>query len=228
MSLRPVATDLWITEQPLRFAGLEVGARMTVVRLVDGSLLLHSPIRATPELRSVVESIGRPSVIVAPNRFHHLYATEWTAAFPAAKLVVAPNLSSKRPDLAGAELLGDAPRAEWSEVLDQVFVRGFPLANEVVFFHRTTGTLIVTDLLFNIGAGSPLLTRVAFGAMGAAGKPSSTLLERVFVRDRAAFRASLERVLQWPIRRIVMAHGEIFEGDGNAAISSAYSWVLGG
>lgn len=226
--MRNVAEDLWTAEQPLRFAGLEVGARMTVIRLPDGTTFLHSPIRSTPELRREVEALGRPSVIVAPNRFHHLFASEWKASCPEAKLLVAPNLVSKRPDLGNCEVLGDAPRPEYAGVLDQVFVRGFPLANEVVFFHRPTGTLIVTDLLFHITEESPLLTRVAFGAMGSAGKPASTLLERVFVRDRDAFGASLERMLAWPITRIVMAHGRIFEGDGRAALAAAYSWVLDG
>ena len=53
--LRQLDRDLWVAEQPLRFVGLEIGARMTVVRLPDGRLVVHSPIGYTDELgREVV------------------------------------------------------------------------------------------------------------------------------------------------------------------------------
>ena len=75
--LRQLAPDLWIAEQPLRFLGLELGARMTVVRLPGSRLLLHSPIARSRELAAEVERLGSPTYLVAPNRFHHLYARDW-------------------------------------------------------------------------------------------------------------------------------------------------------
>ncbi|MGB3614272.1 MAG: hypothetical protein WBA10_10805, partial [Elainellaceae cyanobacterium] len=44
MKLIPIANNLWSTTQPLRFLGLEVGTRMTVVRLSSSDLVLISPI----------------------------------------------------------------------------------------------------------------------------------------------------------------------------------------
>ena len=49
--LRKLAENLWVEERSQRFYGLEVGARMTVMRLEDGSLLLHSPVSLDPQLR---------------------------------------------------------------------------------------------------------------------------------------------------------------------------------
>ena len=48
--LRPLDEDIWIADASLRFGGIEVGARMTVVRLPDGRILLHSPIAASDAL----------------------------------------------------------------------------------------------------------------------------------------------------------------------------------
>ena len=48
--MQQLHSDLWVTESPLRFLGLEIGARMTVVRLPGPKLLLHSPIAASPDL----------------------------------------------------------------------------------------------------------------------------------------------------------------------------------
>lgn len=226
--LRQLAPDLWVAEQPQRFLGFELGARMTVVRLTGSRLLLHSPISRSRELAEEVERLGSPTFIVAPNRFHHLYARDWSSAYPDASLYVAPGVEAKRPDLEIRAVLGESPLAGWSDVLDQTLVGGFPLTNEVVFFHRPSGTLIASDLAFNVGPDSSPLTRLAFRLSGNYGRLSSTLLERRFVRDRAAFRSSVECILRWPISRIVIAHGAVVESGAHAALAGAYSWLLGG
>ena len=224
--IREVATDLWIADQPLRFFGVEVGARMTLVRLPGSRLLVHSPIAWSRGLAEEVERLGSPAYLVAPNRFHHLYAQEWRSAYPTARLYVAPGLECRRPDLTVDRVLAESPFPEWSDVLDQVLVGGFPLANEVVFFHKPSRTLIVSDLVFNIGAESPPLTRLAFRLMGAYGRPSSTLLERFLIRDRVAFRGSVERILTWPIAQMIVAHGSIVREGSHAALAEAYAWLL--
>ena len=163
---------------------------------------------------------------MAPNRFHHLFAQQWQSAYPSARLHVAPGLDRRRPDLAIAGVLGERPLPEWSAVLDQVLVDGFSLANEVVFFHEPSRSLIASDLVFNIGPELPPLTRFAFRLMGAYGRPASTLMERLLIRDRAAFRRSLERILTWPIEQLVVAHGSIVREGGHAALAAAYAWLL--
>jgi Domain of unknown function (DUF4336) len=228
MRLRELAPDLWIADQPLRFFGLEVGARMTIVGLGGERLLLHSPITRSHELAEQVHRLGSPAILIAPNRFHHLYAGDWQAAHPDARLYAAPGVEAKRPDLTINGVLGDNPLPDWCEVLDQIPIRGFPLANEVVFFHRPSRTLLASDLAFNVGASSPALTRITFRLMGAYGRLSCTPLERMSIRDRAAFRHSLSRILSWPIARIVVAHGEVVEDDAHRALAEAYSWLLRG
>lgn len=224
--LREIATDLWVAEQPLRFLGLEIGARMTLVRLPGSKLLVHSPIAWTRELSAAIAPLGTPAFLVAPNRFHHLFAQQWQSAYPNARLHVAPGLDRRRPDLTIDGVLGERPHPEWTAVLDQVLVEGFALSNEVVFFHGPSRSLIASDLVFNIGPELPPWTRFAFRLMGAYGRPASTLMERLLIRDRAAFRRSLERILAWPIEQIVVAHGEVVREGGHAALVSAYSWLL--
>ena len=226
--MQQLHSDLWISDSSLRFAGLEVGARMTVVRLPGSELLLHSPVAATEDLVREVKALGRVAYLVAPNRFHHLSVGEWLQACPEASVYVAPGLDEKRPDLEIAGVLTDEPEPGWASTIDQVLVRGFPLANEVVFFHRPSTTLIATDLAFNVGSSSPPLTRFAFRLSRAYGRLSPTLLERLFVRDRSAFRRSLESILEWPFERVVVAHGQVSETGGREELARGYSWVLGG
>lgn len=226
--MRQLHSDLWVTKSPLRFAGLEVGTRMTIVRLPDSKLLLHSPIGATPDLVREVEALGSVAYIVAPNRLHHLFIGEWQKACPDALLYAAPGLDTKRTDLAIDHVLGDKPEAAWQDVVDQVLLGGFPFANEVVFFHRPSATLIATDLAFNVGSSSPPLTRLFFRLAGTYGRLAPTLLERLLVRDRAAFRDSLKRILEWPFDRVVVAHGEVSEKGGREELIRGYSWILDG
>jgi hypothetical protein len=50
-ALRALADDLWVAERPQRFFGLEVGTRMTVIRLLF--LTAHHP-GSLPAQREVV------------------------------------------------------------------------------------------------------------------------------------------------------------------------------
>lgn len=226
--MRRLAEDLWVTERPLRFLGLEVGARMTVVRLRDGGLLLHSPVAPDPELRAEIEALGEPRHAVAPNRFHHLFIAQWRGLYPALRLYAAPGLPAKRADVAFDAVLEPGFVAPWADDLDHQWVAGMPTLSEVVFLHRASRTLIVCDLAFNLGREAPLATRVGFSLLGGYGKLGPSLVERVLVRDRAAARAALARVLDWDFDRVIVAHGSVMESGGRAALARGYRWLVGG
>lgn len=49
--LRKIDHNLWVAEQPLKFMGLEVGTRMTVIRLSNNLILLISPIKINSKLK---------------------------------------------------------------------------------------------------------------------------------------------------------------------------------
>jgi len=225
--MQQLHSDLWVTESPQRFLGLEVGARMTVIRLPDGNLLLHSPIAADADLVSEVQALGPVTYLVAPNKFHHLFVGDWQRACPEATIYAAPGLDTKRADLTIAGVLGDEPEPGWAGAMEQILVAGFSFANEVVFFHRASATLIATDLAFNVGSNSPWQTRLFVRLAGTYGQLAPTLLERLMVRDRAAFRHSVERILEWPFERVVVAHGEVSEEGGREELVHGYSWLLG-
>ncbi|MEM7412122.1 MAG: DUF4336 domain-containing protein [Myxococcota bacterium] len=223
--MQQLAPDLFTAEAPLRFGGLEVGCRMTVARLPDESLWVHSPIPLDDALCREVEALGPVRALLAPNRLHHLYVGDWQAAFPDATLHVAPGLETKRPDLKITAVLGDVAPAEWGDALDQVFFAGYPFANEVVFFHAPSATLIATDIAFYVRDRHPWLTRWAFRLLGSFDQLAPSLIERVMIRDRLAFRRSLDRVLAWPFERVVVSHGDVLESGGREALRSGYAWL---
>ena len=223
--LRRLADDVWVTERPQRFFGLPVGARMTVIRLSGGRLLLHSPLPLDAALRVELDALGRVACAVAPNRLHHLYAGDVVRTYPEARLWVAPGLPEKRPDLVHAGVLGDEAPVEWRGELEQAFFRGRPYENEVAFFHPATRTLILCDLAFNFGPRDAWPTRVLMSLLRSYGKLGPSKLDPLLIRDRAAARASLDRILAWDFDRVIVAHGDVQESGGYALMRDGYAWL---
>ncbi len=224
--LTPVADGLWICAQPLKMLGLELGTRMTLARLTNGSLWVHSPVRPDDELVEEISQLGEVSAIVAPNRFHHLFASAFADAFPAAQVYAAPGLAKKNPGLASATVLEHEPVDAWSDCLDQCYVDGIPLLSEVAFCHRPSRTFITCDLAFNVGKEMPWLTRTMFRMMGAYNKLGPSLLERIATKDRAKARVALEEILSWDFDRVILAHGRVPEGDVKTPLAAGYGWLL--
>ena len=162
--------------------------------------------------------------LVAPSKVHHLFVRPYIEAFPDAEVFVAPGLPKKRKDLAAATVLGAEAPVAWKGVLDQQFLAGAPLMNETVFFHRPSGSLLVTDLMFNIGQATGWWTRSYLKWMGALGGPRQSKMVRFCTKDRQAMAKSLETVFRWPFTRIVVTHGDVLEADAKSALWAACAW----
>jgi len=221
-----LADDLWVAERPQTFYGLPVGTRMNVIRLAGARLLLHAPVALDPGLRAELDRIGEVRYAVAPNRVHHLYAGRVAEAYPGARLWIAPGLERKRPDLVYEAILGDEPPAEWRDEVGQVFFRGRPYENEVVFLHRASRTLLLCDLAFHFGPRTHPVTKLLMRLVRSYGRFGPSTLDPLLIRDRRAARESLERILAWDFDRVVVAHGEILEHGGREALREGYAWLL--
>lgn len=226
--LRQLGKDLWVAERPQRFWGLEVGARMTVMRLADGSLLLHSAFALDEPLRRELDALGPVRFVVAPNRFHHLHAGEVAQVYPESRLWVAPTLLDKRPDLRPVAVLDDVAPDEWKKDVSQLFFRGRPMENEVVFFHHASRTLVMCDLAMNFGPSAPVVTRAVMTVMGGYGHFRPTRLDPWLIKDRPAARRCMEQILDWDFDRIVIAHGDVLETGGRETLRDGYRWLLSG
>jgi hypothetical protein len=201
-------TDLWSTEHTFGWQGglVPIPVRMTVIRLGDGQLILHSPVPVSPELRAELDVLGPVGFIVVPEA-HGRFAHQVSQIYPSARLLTT---------------LADQPPAAWAGSVESVLVAGFRL-NEVVLFHRPSRTLVITDLCFNIQRSSSRVARAFFRANGMWQRfGPSRIIRALSVSDRATFRQSLERVLRWDFERIVPGHGDVIEHGGPAALRAAW------
>ena len=85
--LKTIAPDVWIVDGPeIRFAyfGLKLPfpTRMTMVRLPDGALWLHSPTAPDDVLLRSIREIGPVRFLVAPNTLHYWWIPDWKERFP--------------------------------------------------------------------------------------------------------------------------------------------------
>ncbi|HEU4406271.1 MAG TPA: universal stress protein [Polyangiaceae bacterium] len=225
MSLLERVTDnLWTLARPLRFLGVETGARMNVARLADGSLFVHSPLALDAALRAEVDALGPVKAVVAPSLFHHLYVRSWQEAYPGALYACCPGLEKKRSDLRWGRVLGDEPEPAWEGEIEQSFFAARKLENEVVFFHRASGTMLCADALFNLSAHPDRATRAVAFLLGNRG-PGATWLERLMIRDRPGARRQIDRMLAWKPERILLAHGPSIDAGGEQVLRDAYAWL---
>ncbi len=224
MRLTEVASGLWTMAGPLRFLGVETGARMTVVRLQSGGLLVHSPLPIDDGLAAEIDALGPVVGVAAPSLFHHLSVDAWKARYPDAIYACSPGLDEKRSDIAWDRVLSDEPEPEWADDLSQVFFAARTLESEVVFFHDASRTMICADAIFNLASHPDRLTRAVAFALGNR-RAGVTWLEQLLVRDRVGAREQVARMLAHAPRRILLAHGDCVESDGQAVLERAYAWL---
>lgn len=217
--------DIWTCSAKLKLFGVELGTRMTVVRLnEDGALLVHSPIALTSELKEELDRLGTVTYVVAPNKWHHFYVADFEAAYPKATFFCAPGLEKKRKDLKFDRVIGADQDHPWNPVLEHILVEGIPIFNEVVFFHPPTRTLIVTDLALHICHSHSLFTRAVLTLLGSYGKFGWAPAERLlYIRNKLAFETSVARILEWDFDRILLTHGEPIQAGGKQRMREEFA-----
>ena len=226
--MKQIGDNIWTHDSKLAAGPVgtcELGARMTAIRLANG-IFLHSPVKLDPELKRQIDELGPVTVVVSPNRLHHLFVGDYFAAYPQAQIYAAPGLLEKRKDLNFHGTLADEPAPQWSRQLEQHLIRGASLMNETVFFHPPSRTLVTSELVFNMQRTESTFDAVVlrmlgdFGAVGV-GYPGRLM----FLMRREQNRASIDRILQWDFDRIIMAHGDIVESGGKKALRAAFSFL---
>ncbi len=139
--LREITDELWVLEAQLRYLGVQMGRRMSVVRLASGGLWIHSPAPLDDELRGELDARGPVRFVVPASDLHgHLFMEQYRAAYPDARLFAAPGLAEKRRDLTFDGELGGSPDPGWAGDIDQAPLDGHRLS-EFEFLHRSSGTL---------------------------------------------------------------------------------------
>lgn len=233
---KSLAPNIGIVDGPFEYltvAGIRLPlpftTRMTVVRLSNGDLFLHSPIKFDERLARQLQGWGRIRHLVSPNQFHYAHIGEWAKAFPEAISWASPRVRrrarARHVDVDFTrDLEVDAPE-EWRREIDQLlFPSGY--FKEFIFFHRASRTLILTDTIINIELdrmSEPWRTATRLAGMYyPRGQIFFGMRLPLLVQRRRA-KAAIGKIRSWRPQRIVLSHGRCFDTDADKVIRRLFA-----
>ena len=228
---KAVAPEIGIVDGPFEY--LTVAAvrlpmpfttRMTVVRLSNGDLFLHSPIKYDSKLAMELRTIGRVRHLVSPNQFHYAHIGEWARVSPDAIAWASPRVRrrarARRLDINFARDLDPAPPDEWCGELDQTLFPG-GYFKEFIFFHRVSSTLILADTIINIELdkmSEPWRTATKLTGMYSPHGQVFFGMRLPLLLQRRTAKAVLAKIHSWHPDRILLSHGRYFESGGDEVV----------
>lgn len=203
---------IWTISVDFKVFGLvQLNGRCTIIRCSDGALWVHSPVRLTAELKSQIDQIGQVKYLVAPSLFHHLFVGQWSEAYPEAKVYAPQGLHKKQPHLRIDHIL-NPERGEncyaWSKEIDHIAIEGMPAVNEFIFYERVSQTMLITDLCFYFKEAKGF-TKLYLKLNKVYQKLNTPLLFKSVIKDKSAFKQSMQTLQEWAPKQISCCHHAI-------------------
>lgn len=206
LGLQKVGHRIWTASFELKALGLDFGRNVTVLQLATGELVIHSTAPFGESIEGEIRELGPVRWITDPMLDHDTFSKQGVAAFPEATFL-APEGFVDLEGVAQRHLLPTP--VEWQGEIEVLKIEGAPSFAEHVFFHNPSKTLIVCDLLVNfpdkMGLWESTLLRLGLGPHRA---PGTSRRLKLAIKDKAAFRKSIEKVLKWDFESVVVGHGK--------------------
>ena len=232
---KPLAPNLGIVDGPFEYLTvlgvtmpLPFTTRMTVVRLANGDLFVHSPVAFDEQLAGQLQALGSIRHLVSPNQFHYAHIGEWQNAFPQASTWASPGVRARararRVDVNFSRDLGERPPVEWSEEIDQTLIPG-GIFKEFVFFHHASKTLILTDTIMNLELDKVTQPWRSFAKLSGMYHPRGQIffgMRLPLFLQRSSAKAAISKIRSWQPERIVLSHGRCFEADASAVLQRIF------
>jgi len=191
---------------------------MSVMRLGDGSLMVHNAIALGEAEMKELEEFGRVAYIVVPNGFHRQDARIWKDRFPQAKVVCPAGSKKKVSSIVPVDL--DYEDAPSDESVKLHYFDGMKEGEGYAEVRSADGvTLVINDVVCNMPKKGGMIGFL----MGPTGQPSVPRFTRWFtVKKRGALGEHVERLAAIPdLKRVILSHGENLLADAPAALRVA-------
>ncbi|HVY28350.1 MAG TPA: DUF4336 domain-containing protein [Polyangiaceae bacterium] len=219
-----VANKIWTFERPVWFSGVRQRVHTTVLRLDDGSLMLHSPAPVAAGMAEQLRALGQVRWLVVPNCFHHLGTPAAAAQFPEATVVGPASALARNKDL---KLSADlAQLGEQLPEFEALPLAGVPFLDETVLYHRPTQTLLGADIVLCPNAKDHWSMRFAARLLGFYGQVRVPYDVKKKIPDKAAAARSIQAMLERPAQRLIVGHTDVI-GE-NCRDRLARAWRLEG
>lgn len=238
-TLKKVSDNIWIADGDVINMAMGLGlkapftTRMTVVRLKNRGLWCHSPIAPCSKLLEAINQLGEVQHLVSPNKIHYAYISDWKAIYPHATTCASPNVrerakSQKITVKFDEDLTGTAPIV-WEDDIDQLIFKGSRVMDEVVFFHRNSKTLLLTDLIENFEPQKvhsyPLKIMMKLAGIIHPGGRAPIDFRATFWGHKNLAKQSVEQILAWQPDKVIFAHGRWYKENAVEELKQAFRWV---
>ena len=209
--IQELAENLWRVEGALpHFSMRRV---MSVVRLQDGRLLIHSAIALDEVAMKRLEAWGEPSILLIPHGRHRMDAPRYKRRYPALRVFAPPAVLRKAREVVNVDgTFADAP-LDASASLE--LVDGTGDAEAALLVHSNDGlSVVLTEVVFDLEPPKSALLRAALKFTGFGPGPVVTPVVKLeLVKNKAALSAHLQRLAAIPeLVRVIVGHSRMSTG----------------
>ncbi len=216
---------IWTAYHPLRLAGMEMGARSTIIRLPSERLVIVSPVPFDDDTATAIDELGEVDTIIAPNLMHYQYFNDACRRWPTARALVPPGLEDKVDVVDRAVAMGH--RGSIEDALYWRALDGMPRIGEHAFIEPRNGVLILTDVAFHYRDHPQWWLRLVMRINGTYNRFGPSRLLRAFaIDDKDALGRSLEALLDFDWDTIVVSHGEPIDNGARRRFLHAFGDYL--
>ena len=209
--IQELSENLWRVEGTLPHFSLK--RVMTVVRLEDGRLLIHSAIAMAKAAMKQLESWGTPAILLIPHTRHRLDAARYVQRYPELRVFAPPAVMNKaRAAVKVDGTFADAP-LDASVALE--LIDGTGQAEAALIVRSSDGvSVVLTEVVFDLTPPESSLGRAAMKLFGFGPGPCVTPVVKLeLVRDKAGLARHLERLAQTPnLVRLILGHDRMSTG----------------
>lgn len=223
--IEKLAENLWRVEGAL--PNMSLRRVMTVVRMRDGALVIHSAIALEESAMRELEAFGTPSYLIIPNRAHRLDAAAYKARYPNLRVYTPKGAREAVEQVVPVDGgYGNFPHAEDVRL---EMLHGVGDGEGAMVVQSVDGvTVVLNDAVFNMDKKRDPLGYLFTTVFGSAPGPRvSRLAKLLFIKDKAALRQDLERYARTPkLVRLIVAHEKVASGPEAArALNQAATYL---
>jgi hypothetical protein len=195
---------------------------MTVARMRDGSLVIHSAVALDDASMATLEAAGTPAFLLVPNAFHRFDAPRYKSRYPRLRVFCPPAGRSRIASVVPVD--GTYDEFPGDDTVRLVALRGTGGHEGAMVVRSSDGvTVVLNDIVFNMDTKTDFFGWLFTTVMASAPGPRISRLARLtLVRDRAMLARELSSLATDDLERLVVSHEKVARGpDAAAAIRQA-------
>jgi len=225
-AIQKLAENLWWVDGSL--PNMSLRRCMTVARLGDGRLAIHSAIALQESDMQQLEAWGTPAFLIVPSGYHRMDAPRYKARYPQLQVFAPAAARAKVEEVVKVDgRYTDFPNDDVVALSDLAGTR-----EGLMTVKSSDGTtLVFNDCLFNMDKKKDFLGNLITTLMGSAPGPRvSRLAKAALVKDQAVYRRELERLAEIPdLVRVIVAHEKVASGpEARACLLAAKEFLRAG